>query len=57
MRTERHPCGCVSERGTGRERWLALCPEHQEEAARYHAAHLEHIAKQRAAQAAQEVSP
>jgi len=36
MRTERFPCGCLAERGTGRERWVELCPEHRAEAESTH---------------------
>ncbi len=36
MKTEKHPCGCKSERGTGRERWVELCDPCKAEASATH---------------------
>lgn len=35
MKTEKHKCGCRSERG--RERWVELCPVHRAETDETHA--------------------
>lgn len=35
MKTERHPCGCISERD--RERWIELCALHRAEFDERHA--------------------
>jgi hypothetical protein len=30
MKSHKHKCGCISEVGD-RERWVSLCPQHEEE--------------------------
>ena len=47
MKHERHKCGCVSERGSGRERWTALCQTHQAEAAEIHKRHADDMRAKR----------
>jgi hypothetical protein len=48
MKTHREKCGCKSERGTGRERWLELCEPHRAEAQELHAQHEAFMASRRA---------
>lgn len=50
MKTNRHDCGCRSERGTSRERWVELCPADKAEADETHARWTRELQERRAAQ-------
>lgn len=36
MNILKHECGCRSERGTGRERWVSMCDTHRAETTETH---------------------